>query len=75
MQMKLKRTIAWVNKSVYGKTDECLDLQTVLNVFFTNYTLSTVLFAVDGIGFSIDVLMQVFVKLELDELLRFGETS
>lgn len=73
--MKLKRTIAWVNKSVYGKTDECLDLQTVLNVFFTNYTLSTVLFAVDGIGFSIDVLMQVFVKLELDELLRFGETS
>jgi hypothetical protein len=64
-----------MNKSVYRETDEYLDLQTVLSVFFTIYTLSTILCAVDSIGFSIDVLIQMFIKLGMHELLRFRETS
>jgi len=73
--MKLKRTIAWTNKSVYRETDECLDLETVLSVFFTIYTLSTILCAVDSIGFSTEVFIQTFIKLGMDELLLFHETS
>ena len=52
-----------MNKSVYREMDECLYVQIVLNVFFTVDTLSTILCAVDDIGFSIDVLMQNVRKI------------
>jgi hypothetical protein len=73
--MKLKWTIVWTNKSMYRETDECLDLETVLSAFFTIYTLSTVLCAVYSINFSTEVLIQTFIKLGMDDLLRFRETS